>query len=260
MPAIITKTTLVDQLGALGVQAGGVLLVHASYRAIRPVESGPAGVIDALRAAVGSGGTLVMPSWSDDDSGVFDPSVTPAGASLGVIADTFWRVPGARRSAHPFAFAALGPLADAITADPLPLPPHGLESPVGRVYELDGRILLLGVGHDANTTIHLAEVFASVPYSVTKHCTVLADGRPTRLDYAETDHCCQRFALADEWLRRRNLQREGPIGRGQGRLIRSRDTVSAVRDQLEREPLIFLHPPEAGCGECDEARRSVYDR
>lgn len=53
---------LVEQLRALSVRPGGVLLVHTSYRAVRPVEGGPAGLIDALCAALTPGGTLVMPS------------------------------------------------------------------------------------------------------------------------------------------------------------------------------------------------------
>jgi aminoglycoside N3'-acetyltransferase len=47
---------LTAQLRALGVDPGGVLLVHMSYRAVRPVEGGPEGVIDALLAAVGEAG------------------------------------------------------------------------------------------------------------------------------------------------------------------------------------------------------------
>ena len=140
-------------------------------------------------------------------------------------ADLFWRRPGAQRGDHPFAFAALGPMAEAITADPLPLPPHRLESAVGRVFELGGQILLLGVGHDSNTTIHLAEALSGVPYGVPKHITVLEDGRPLRIDYLENDHCCQRFAFADSWLRERGLQREGTVGTAPARLIRSRDVV-----------------------------------
>src|SRR5918999_270605 len=121
-------------------------------------------------------GAVVMPSWGDDDSTPFDPRSTPVAADLGVTADFFWRVPGALRSDHPFAFAAVGRHAKEITADPLPLPPHRPESPAGRVHDLDGQILLLGVNHDANTTIHLAEVMAGVPYAVPKHCTVMRDG------------------------------------------------------------------------------------
>ncbi len=246
-----------EQLRALGVRHGGVLLVHTSFRAIRPIERGPGGVIEALRAAVGADGTVVMPSWGDDDDTSFDPQSTPVSPTLGVVAETFRRVSGVRRSAHNFAFAALGPKAEAIVADPLPVPPHRLESPVGRIWELDGQVLLLGVGHDSDTTIHLAELLASVPYRVPKHCTVMQGGRPTRIDYGENDHCCLRFALADGWLRERGLQREGPVGHGAARLVRSRDVVTVVREQLDRHPLLFLHQPDEGCAECDEARRSV---
>ncbi len=166
-------------------------------------------------------------------------------------------MPGVRRSDQPFAFAALGPGAAAVVADPLPLPPHGQASPVGRVWELDGQVLLLGVGHDANTTIHLAEALAAVPYEVPKHCTVLERGRPRRVDYVENDHCCQRFALADGWLRELGLQREGNVGQAQARLVASRDVVRVVRQRLAADPLTFLHPGESGCGECDDARRHL---
>lgn len=234
-------------------------MAHISYRAVRPVEGGPAGLIEALTLAVGPAGTLVMPSWPEDDDTPFDPARTPAAKDLGVTADVFWRLPGVKRSNHPFAAAARGPESGAIIADPLPLPPHRLESPIGRVYQLDGEILLLGAGHDANTTIHLAEILAGVPYGVPHHCTVLRDGRPVRIDYQENDHCCERFALADEWLRERGLQREGIVGNAHARLISSRDLVSTVMEQLQRDPLVFLHPEGSGCEECEAAWRSVGD-
>jgi aminoglycoside N3'-acetyltransferase len=169
-------------------------------------------------------------------------------------------MPGVMRGDHPFAFAAAGPRAARIVADPLPLPPHTRESPVGRVHELDGQVLLLGVGHDANTTLHFAELLAGVPYRVPKHCTVLRDGRPVRVEYGENDHCCERFALADEWLRGRGFQAEGQVGHAQARLVRARHIVEVALDHLAREPLVFLHPADAGCAECDEARRSVPGR
>jgi len=253
----VNQRELVEQLRDLGVTAGDVLLVHMSYRAVRPVENGPEGVIDALLNAVGKQGTVAMPSWGSDDDAPFDPATTPVSASLGVTADIFRQLSGVSRSNHPFAFAALGRHATAITSDPLPLPPHRLESPVGRVYELDGKVLLLGAGHDSDTTIHLAEVFARVPYGIPKHCTVTEHGRHVRVDYLENDHCCQRFALADAWLRTEGLQREGHVGNAHARLVKSRDVVAVVRKRLARDPLIFLHAPEEECAECDEARRSV---
>jgi aminoglycoside 3-N-acetyltransferase len=243
------------QLRALGVVEGGVLLVHTSFRAVRPVEGGPRGLIAALRDALGPHGTLVMPSWPGTDDEPFDPLTTPAAPDLGVVADTFWRLPGVLRSEHCQAFAAAGPEAAWVTADPLPLPPHIPESPAGRVHDLDGQVLLLGVGHDADTTLHLAEILAGVPYRVPKHCTVLRDGRPLRIDYGENDHCCERFAQADEWLRAEGLQREGSVGHAHARLARARDIVGAALARLARDPLLFLHSASAGCAECDAAQR-----
>lgn len=253
----IGRDEVAAQLRDLGVEEGGVLLVHTSFRAVRPVEGGPAGLIGALRDALGPSGTLVMPSWTGSDAEPFDPLTTPASPDLGVVADTFWRLPGVLRSDHLFAFAATGPDAARLHVDPLPLPPHIPESPVGRVHDLDGQVLLLGVGHDADTTLHLAELLADVPYRVPKDCTVFRDGRPERITYGENDHCCERFALADEWLRSRGLQAEGRVGHAHARLVRSRDVVEVAREHLARDPLVFLHPLEAGCAECDEARGSV---
>lgn len=252
-----SRAEVADQLRALGVEEGGVLLVHTSFRAVRPVEGGLIGLIEALRTAVGPAGTLVMPSWTGDADSPFDPATTPAASDLGVVADAFWRLPGVKRSDHPEAFAAVGSHAAYILSDPLPLPPHIPESPVGRVHDLDGQVLLLGVGHDADTTLHLAELMAGVPYRVPSYVTVLRDGRPVRIEYGENDHCCRRFAFADEWLRAKGLQSEGPVGHALARLARSRDIVAVALERLSRDPLIFLHPPDAGCAECDEARRSI---
>ena len=246
---------ITQQLRALGVEEGGVLLVHTSFRAVRPVEGGPAGLIEALLEALGPDGTLVMPSWTGSDEEPFDRERTPASEDLGVVAETFWRMPGVVRSDHAFAFAALGPKAAEIVSGPLPLPPHIPASPVGRVYDLDGQILLLGVGHDADTTLHLAEIKAGVPYGLPKHVTVLDSGRLVKVEYRENDHCCARFALADEWLRERGLQREGRVGTAHARLARSRHIVAVALEHLAADPLIFLH--ETGCEECEEARRSV---
>jgi aminoglycoside 3-N-acetyltransferase len=170
-----------------------------------------------------------------------------------LLADRFWRMPGVLRSDSPHAFAAIGPHAGRITlAHPVDVP-HGLDSPPGRVYELDGQVLLLGVGHDADTTIHVAEHIAGVRYRQPKHATVLLDGRPRRYEYGETDHCCENFRLLDAWLEAEGRQRRGRVGHAEARLARSRDIVSAALDRLRRDETVFLHP-SGSCGECDAAR------
>jgi aminoglycoside N3'-acetyltransferase len=253
----ISRSKIVTQLRALGVQEGGVLVVHTSFRAVRPVEHGPLGLIEALREALGHDGTLVMPAWTGDDNAPFDPTTTPAASDLGIVADTFWRQPGVVRSTHVNAFAAAGPRAAEINRDAFPLPPHVPESPIGRVYDLDGQVLLLGVGHDANTTLHLAELIVDVPYRIPRSITVFENDQPRRIEYGENDHCCELFGLADEWLRDRGLQSDGPVGNAHARLMRSRDVVAVALEHLSSDPLVFLHPPSAGCGDCDEARASI---
>ena len=256
-PNLKSRADIVGQLRDIGVEPGDVLLVHTSFRAVRPIDDGPTGLIDALIEVIGPQGTLVMPSWPGREDEPFDPSSTPADDDLGIVAQTFWRVPGVQRSDQFFAFAAYGPEAPHILQDPLPLPPHRPESPVGRVHELDGKVLLLGVHHDANTTIHLAEVIANVPYRIEHQYTIVQDGQPVSITYGENDCCCERFRLVDGWLLSRGLLSTGYVGNAWSRLMRSRDVIDITIAQLARDPLLFLHEAGAGCSECDEARRSI---
>ncbi|MBX5483462.1 MAG: AAC(3) family N-acetyltransferase [Myxococcaceae bacterium] len=251
-----TEAEIVEQLRALGVRPGGVLLVHTSFRAVRPVDGGPLGLIRALRTALGPGGTLVMPTMTDGES-VFDPRSTPS-VGMGITAEIFWRQPGVLRSTHPGgSFAAAGPHAEEICR-PQPLsPPHGPDSPVGRVHALGGQVLLLGVTHSENTTLHLAEAIAGVPYSVS-YPTVVEEGGVVRtVMIAETDHCCVGFRKVDDWLRAKGLQREGKVGNAHARLCEARVLVTVAVEHLATDPLVFLCPADHGCAECDLARASV---
>lgn len=244
---------IADELVALGANGDGVLVVHTAFSSFAGQAGAPADLIAALRMAAGARGTLVMPSMSDDDDTPFDPQRTPC-AGMGVVADTFWRMPGVSRSDSPHAFAAIGPHADEITA-PHPIEvPHGLDSPIGRAYDLDAQVLLLGVGHDANTTVHLAENLAGVHYKLPKYVTVVRGGRIVRHHYEEVDHCCANFALLDSWLEANGHQQRGFIAGAPARLMSARDVVLAALEHLRENETIFLHP-RGVCAECDEARR-----
>lgn len=255
MMATLEPDTVSSQLRSLGVAAGGVLVVHTAFSKLAPLEGGPLGLISALKSALGLAGTLVMPSMSDNDDHPFDPQTTPC-LGMGLVADTFWRLPGVLRSDSPHAFAAIGPKAADITASHPADVPHGLNSPIGRVYELAGQVLLLGVGHDANTTIHLAENLAQVRYGQPKYVMALSSGQPTRLDYIEIDHCCQNFRLLDQWLDAEGAQRHGIVGHGQARLARSRTIVQTALSHIAQNETVFLHAPGL-CTECDAARTSL---
>lgn len=251
----IDAAELLTQLGTLGVRPGSVLVVHTAYSKLGPVADGPAGLIRVLQQAVGAAGTLVMPSMSDDDDHLFDPHST-ACHGMGIVADTFWRLPEVLRSDSPHAFAAGGPKAAEITArHPIDIP-HGLASPIGCVYQLDGDVLLLGVGHDADTTIHLAENMAGVRYRLPKSVVALRDGKLVRVEYGEIDHCCENFNLMDPWLDAQQKQSRGRVGHAEARLIPARAIVETALARLQENETVFLHAPGID-SECDAARASL---
>lgn len=177
--------SLVNDLRAVGVTAGSVLMVHSSLSSLGYVNGGAAAVIEALTRVLGPTGTLVMPTHSSDLSDpaawrdppvppawhlslresmlAFDPATTPTWR-MGAIAEAFRTHPGVLRSGHPRqSCAARGRRAETITNAHALDCAMGDRSPMGRLYALDAWILLLGVGHDRNTSLHLAEYRAAFP-------------------------------------------------------------------------------------------------
>jgi aminoglycoside N3'-acetyltransferase len=173
---------LAADLRRLGVTAGDLLMVHASLRAVGPVDGGADGVIDALEAAVGPGGTLLMTLGARDDWGwvnerpeadrpnllrdaePFDCVATPADPDVGVLAEVFRTRPRTRVSDHPEGrFAASGQLADSLLENAPWDDYYGPGSPLERFVQAHGRVLRLGADLDTLTVLHYAEYLAPVP-------------------------------------------------------------------------------------------------
>ena len=192
---LATVESLQADFKALGIEKGMVLLVHSSLSAMGWVCGGAVAIIIALQKVLGETGTLVMPTHSTDLSDpsqwenppvpeswwqtiretmpAYDPGLTPT-RSMGKIVETFRKQEGVLRSTHPqSSFCASGPQASYIIDNHSLAFGMGENSPLARIYDLSGFVLLLGVGHSSNTSIHLAEYRADFP---TKR--VVQDGAP----------------------------------------------------------------------------------
>lgn len=174
-----TVQSLGSDLRAVGLKAGDTVLVHSSASAIGFVAGGVQAVVQALLDVLEPDGTLVVPTHTPDNSDPARWSNPPVPASwwpaireqtpgfdrdrtpsrwMGVIAETVRTWPGALRSDHPqVSFAALGPRAAEVTGGHQLDDALGERSPLGALYRLDGKVLLVGVGHDSNTSLHQAE-------------------------------------------------------------------------------------------------------
>ncbi|MFQ5399635.1 MAG: aminoglycoside N(3)-acetyltransferase [Anaerolineae bacterium] len=194
-----TRKSLAADLRRLGAAEGMTLLVHSSLSSLGWVNGGPMIVIQALMDVLTTAGTLVMPThtgeysdpaeWSNppvppvwyqairDTMPLFDPRLTPT-RGMGRIPELFRTWPGVRRSCHPqVSFAAWGKEAAFVTADHELSYSLGEGSPLARLYDLGGYVLLLGVGYDSNTSFHLSECRAGVRPQVCKPMPVREEGR-----------------------------------------------------------------------------------
>ncbi|WP_415381847.1 aminoglycoside N(3)-acetyltransferase [Halosimplex sp. TS25] len=202
----VTVSAMAEELRDLGVETGDTLLVHSSLSALGWVCGDAQAVVDALREAVTDRGTLVVPThtgqytdpelWSNppvpeewietirDERPPFRPETTPSRA-VGVVPEVFRAYPDAVRSRHPtFSFAAWGADAEAIVEDHHYDYGLGEHSPLARVYDRDGAVLMLGTSYDTNTSLHLAEYRAEFPKNTVRNdAPVVEGGEVVRVEY-----------------------------------------------------------------------------
>jgi aminoglycoside 3-N-acetyltransferase len=175
----LTAERLKDDFQKLGISAGMTLLVHCSLTKIGWICGGPVTVIQVLLDILGPDGTLIMPSHTADNSDpkywenppvpsewfdiirqsapAFQANITPT-FNMGKVAETFRHWPGVLRSQHPlYSVIAVGQKAKLITDNHYEC--CGEQSPLARLYDCtdNGYVLLLGVQHRNNTSLHLAE-------------------------------------------------------------------------------------------------------
>ncbi|MCP4420708.1 MAG: AAC(3) family N-acetyltransferase [Chloroflexi bacterium] len=255
-PHPFTKSLLIEHFQTLGVEAEMTLLVHSSLSKIGYVPGGSIAVIQALQELLTEAGTLVMPTfcgnsdptqWQNppvpaewqqiirDEMPAFDPQRTPT-RMMGAIAELFRTWPNVQRSDHPQdSFAAWGKHAHTITADHQLAFSFGEQSPLARLYDLDGYVLLLGVGYGNNTSFHLAEIRANIAKTVQQGSAVLQNGRRVWQWFDDLDYDDECFPQIGSDFENAHTVSVANVGLAECRLFSQRTAVDFAAGWLKKQ-------------------------
>jgi len=244
-----TVASLCADLRRLGVHDGETVIVHTSLSRLGWVAGGAQAVVQALLATVGGTGTVVMPThtahltdparwanppvpeaWIDEiraSMPAFDRTLTPT-REMGQVVECFRHHPRTLRSDHPTeSFAANGPMASRVI-DHHPLTPAmGEGSPLSNLYDLDASVLLLGVDHSNNTSLHLAEYRSSWPgkHTYTEGVPMMVDGARQWVQFDDLAIDADDFATIGDAFAATGLERRASVGGGVGRHFSMRAAV-----------------------------------
>jgi aminoglycoside 3-N-acetyltransferase len=251
-----TRQSLASDLRYLGVEAGMTLLVHSSLSALGWVVGGPITVVQALMDVLTPEGTLVMPTHSTDNSDPagwqnppvprewwpiiretmpgYDPRISPT-RSMGRIVDTFRGWPGARRSAHPAtSFAAWGKQTATVVEHHAIDHGMGETSPLARIYDLSGWVLLLGVGYGNNSSFHMAEYRVPRQREIEQGAAVLDGGRSVWRAYHDIELDDEDFPEIGAAFERKHPVARRLVGSAEARLFPQRPAVDFAVDWITR--------------------------
>ncbi len=204
----LSKSDLISALRNLGLKSGDLLMVHASLRAVGEVLGGPDELISALLESIGPGGTMMMylgcqMPFDDVGRGIFtseqeefivqncpafDPTTARASRDFGALAEFFRTSPGVEVTANPGCrMGAIGPLSDKLLKEHSLNYGLGKGSPLERLCNHQGKVLLLGSDLDAVTLLHYAEAIAPIENKKLVHIRVplMIDGEKQWVEVEE---------------------------------------------------------------------------
>ena len=163
----LTQQQIAAGLGAVGLKAGQIALVHAAMSTFGMIQGGAATVLAALLEVLGERGTLVVPTFTFACEAVEDPIIDPRNdpSEMGAISEAARLHPNARRSlTYRHSVAAIGRWAEEITDVDPALSPFDPRSSFGVMLALNAQVILLGVTYNSSTTHHFAEWICDVSY------------------------------------------------------------------------------------------------
>jgi aminoglycoside 3-N-acetyltransferase len=257
----LTFDDLVSAWRGLRVDPGTPVLVHTSLSAFGRIEGGADTMVASLRAVFErimmptfTYQTMIVPESGPANNGItygawgqsnlmstmWQPGL-PAHALMGVTAEAFRRSTGVKRSMHPIqSFAGFG-IDNVLTTQTLDDP----LAPIRALAELDGLVLLLGVGHTSNTSIHVGEQIAGRPtftrWALTEEAVVACKGWPA---------CSDGFDAIAAYLGGVSKSR---VGFAEVQVMPIRKVISTARYLVKNDPLTLLCETES-CERCASTR------
>ena len=154
---MITRKDVFDLFEAFGIGHDGIVTVHSSLREVGPIEGGADGLIDAMKAYLSEGLLLISThTWANVNAANPHFDVRSTVPCIGTLARVAAFRPDGVRSLHPtHSMAAFGKNArEYVRGEELSATPAPVGGALSRLYELGGKVLLIGVGHERNTYLH----------------------------------------------------------------------------------------------------------
>jgi aminoglycoside 3-N-acetyltransferase len=178
----VTRSQLIGDLRDLGVREAVLLMAHVRISSLGWVVGGSQAIVETLMEAVGPDGTLMAyAGWEDDpwhlgewpedwqrayraELPPFDPELSEADHDMGRLPERLRTWPGARASTgHVMRMVAVGRRAEWLTAGQPWDHPQGPGSPLAKLVEAQGQVLMLGAPLDTLTILHHAEALFDSP-------------------------------------------------------------------------------------------------
>lgn len=254
------REQLLTDLRAMGIEQGDRVLVHASYKSLGGVDGGIETVIAALKDTVGENGTLLMPAFTYDrvnrDNPVFDVKSTPC-FHIGMTAEVFRHSDGVKRSVHPtHSVSVWGRDRDWFIADHhLDSVCVGEHSPIVRLKDKGGKILMIGCGITHNTLIHGVEAYLPAPYVFQKdykdpkwHREYVCIDHDDRVYRAEFFHeFAEAHGYGQDFGKLANLMdiRKGYLLKAESFVMDAAAVWNTVLNKMKEDPYYFVFKKEA---------------